>query len=109
MNTALLTPALDADTAIEDVQRAVDASEAQHWALGSSEVVTQVIERSGGLALRVWLAGGDLAQLLEAEPALDEIAREFGCSTIEIDGRKGWSRVLKGYTVQRVLLTREVR
>ena len=104
---AILEPALErCGGTLDDVQAALDSGHAQLWELGDSAVVTQVCD--GGRTLRVWLAGGNLDKLRRGLPVLDEVAREFGCSRIEIEGRKGWARVLTGYRVDRVFLVKEV-
>ena len=104
----LLQTALGSDDTLEDVCHALRDRTAQFWDLGDSVVVTQVSERDGGRDLHVWLAAGKLDTLRRWAPALDDIAREWQCARITIDGRKGWARVLAGYEPSDVGLTKEV-
>ena len=104
----LLEPALDGTYTIDDVKREIDANRAELWWLGSAAVVTQIMQYPAKRCLRVWLAGGDLDTIKRAAPALDDIARELGCSRIEIEGRKGWERALDGYDTQRLVLSKDV-
>ena len=45
--------------------------------------------------LHIFLAGGDLDQLLSMHPAVMEWAKANGCSDLTESGRKGWTKVLK--------------
>lgn len=93
---------------LSDVRADILDRRAQLWFFGDAAVVTQVCEYPKMRTLRVWLAGGNLDTLRRAMPALDDAAREFGCKRIEVDGRKGWSRIMTDYYVERVVLTKEV-
>ena len=57
---------------------------------------TAVIEHIGGTDMQAWL-----------RPALEKferLAREHGCTRLELEGRMGWLRVLPGFTAQRIVL-----
>jgi hypothetical protein len=48
---------------------------------------------------RIWLAGGDMAELTtEMLPQVEAWAKANGCTRMEIVGRKGWKRVLPEYS-----------
>ena len=70
---------------------------AQLWAGERAAVVTQIVADSGGADLHIWLAGGDLADILALRPGIEAWARGQGCTRITIDGRLGWSRVLRPF------------
>mgnify|MGYP003143064736 FL=1 len=61
-----------------------------------------------GGSLRVGLAGGNLQELLDIEKDICAYARRRGYSTVEIIGRPGWEKVLKGYRRTAVLLRKEL-
>jgi hypothetical protein len=51
--------------------------------------------RSGKKALHVWLAGGEMAELVGPMAAdLERVARAEGCTDMLITGRRGWERAL---------------
>lgn len=104
---AYLEPALDG-CSLGDVYRALEDERARLWPLERSAVVTEIVQYPRLRACRVWLAGGDLDELRRNLPTLDEYARACGCDRIEIDARKGWQRVLTGYELTRVVLTKEL-
>ena len=103
-----LEAALDGTYTLEDVWHEIEQRNAQFWPLTRSAVVTQIIRHPQCKVLRIWLAGGELDELLRFVSAADNYAREQGCARVEIDGRKGWSRVLPGYDIERVTLTKDV-
>lgn len=57
-------------------------------------MVTQCVEESNGRCLHVWLAGGDLRDILKLKPGVEAWGRAQGCSHVTLSGRKGWRRVL---------------
>lgn len=103
-----LVDALDGSMAIGHVYEACKDGRARLWPLERSAVVTELLEYPNLLACRVWLAGGDLYEIRSYLPALDNYARSMGCERIEVDGRRGWQKVLDGYELTRVVLTKEL-
>ena len=71
--------------------------QAQLWAGERCAFVTQV--RDGETRfLHVWLAGGDMDELLiEMRPQIEAFAKVAGCSDIIMAGRKGWVRTMRKY------------
>ena len=103
-----LEPALEGSHDLSDLEEELENGTAQLWNLGDAAVVTQVSEWPRMRVLRVWLAGGSLEALRAAIPALDLLAVQFDCQRIEVDGRKGWGRVLDGFTETRRTYAKEV-
>ena len=103
-----LEPALGDTHTLDDVYEEIVNHRAELWPLPNGALVTQVASYPRKRVLRVWLAGGDLDEFKRGVPFLDDIARELGCDGIEIEGRKGWERVLMDYTVKSVFLTKDV-
>ncbi len=96
-----------------DLERELEAHEAHLW-VGERSCVVTVPSAVGSVperAVHVWLAGGDLREIVEATPRIEAIVRDAGCTQVTIEGRKGWVRALAplGYeyqaTVVRKLLT----
>lgn len=93
---------------VEDVYKEVQDGRAQIWTGAKSVVVTVLHDLPQVRIFRVWLAGGDLGEILQHLGLADELARSWGCGRIEIEGRKGWSRVLTGYREVGVILRKDV-
>lgn len=88
-----LLPALEDDERYV-VGRLLEGS-AQLWLGERAAMVTEVTAHPR--KVHVWLAGGDLAEILSFIPGIAAWGRMMGCTEATIEGRKGWSRVLKPY------------
>lgn len=81
---------------VDDAMEAVSNDEAQLWAGEKSVMVTQVTNYSQSRLGSIWLAGGDLDELVETMlPQFEAWAKENGCDAVALAGRKGWQRVLR--------------
>jgi hypothetical protein len=78
----------------EDVARAVADGRMQAWTAGDSLVITEVLNFPQARALNVFLAVGNLDEVMSLQPAIEAFGREHGCSVMRMEGRKGWARVL---------------
>jgi hypothetical protein len=94
---------------IDDVYQACAIGEAQLHPLEKSCIITEVVDYPSLTVCRIWLAGGDLDELVEAEKSIAVWAKAQGCDAMEINGRKGWQRQLKDYTATSVVLTKDLR
>ena len=92
---------------LQDVMLAVAEGKAQFFPLDKSAIVTEIVDYPQKAMCRIWLAGGDLDELLEAEAAIAAWAKTLGCSGMEIIGRRGWSRQLKDYRQSAVVLMKD--
>lgn len=92
-----ILPALEDVTEIRLIQALV-AGRAQLWPGRRSAVVTEMIS-GDEIKLILWLAGGDLREILGMQPGLEAWARAQGAASAWVDGRKGWRRVMtkKGF------------
>ena len=61
-------------------------------------------------SLRIVTCGGDRMKewLNEFLEKMETFAKDRGCSYIDIDGRSGWSKVLKDYTVEYYTLRKKL-
>lgn len=96
---------------LEDVHAMVDAGEAQLWSGEGSAMVTLVEDDPCERRLLIWLAGGDLGELVgRLRPAAEAWAAENGCRRVLIIGRAGWERALarEGYAPLARLIAKEL-
>jgi len=81
-----------------DVALGIQEGRYQFWPGEKSAVVTQIVRYPNFRSVRIWLAGGDLEELLATERLIAAWAKDIGAKRIEIGGgRPGWERALKGY------------
>lgn len=92
-----------------DVLDAVKSGKAQFFSIGDSCVITEIVDYPQKSVCRIWLAGGNMDELLEAEKHIASLAKEHGCDGMEIIGRKGWQRVLKDYKPSAVVLVKDLK
>jgi hypothetical protein len=80
-----------------EVQARIDENTAQLWLGERSVLLTEIV----GDAVHVWLGAGDLAELMQMRPMIEQAGREWGCKRATIDGREGWRRVFEphGYAL----------
>ena len=87
---------------------AIKDGTAQFFPLENSVIVTEIVDYPKKAVCRIWLAGGKMEELIEAEKDIVEWARSHGCSGMEIMGRKGWERQLKDYSPASTVLVKEI-
>ena len=75
-----------------------------------SAVVTEIASYPQTKVLRYFLAGGtNLNNWLERiQILIEKFAIKENCTHIEVAGRKGWVRKLKGYKIKAYLLNKEI-
>jgi len=64
----------------------------QLWAGQNSAVVTEIIVYPRMRDLHYFLAGGDLNELKEIRPSIEDWGRKNGCSRVSLAGRLGWAK-----------------
>jgi len=70
-------------------------------------VVTCLSRTRRGLVCEIWLMGGrGRAGWLHFIEQIEEAARRRGCVSIELNGRRGWARLLPHYRQKSVVLER---
>ena len=94
---------------LQDVMLAVAEGKAQFFPLDKSAIVTEIVDYPQKAMCRIWLAGGDLDELIDAEVAIAAWAKTQGCDGMEIIGRRGWSRKLESYRESAVVLMRDFK
>lgn len=87
---------------------AIKDGSAQFFPLENSVIVTEIVDYPKRAVCRIWLAGGEMDELIEAEKSIVKWARSHGCDGMEIIGRKGWERQLKDYKPASTVLIKEI-
>ena len=87
---------------------AIKDGSAQFFPLENSVIVTEIVDYPKRAVCRIWLAGGEMDELIEAEKSIVEWAKSHGCDGMEIIGRKGWERQLKDYRPASTVLIKEI-
>lgn len=87
---------------------AIKDGSAQFFPLENSVIVTEIVDYPKRAVCRIWLAGGEMDELIKAEKSIVEWARSHGCDGMEIIGRKGWERQLKDYKPASTVLIKEI-
>lgn len=94
---------------LEDLQAELDTGSAQLCEFAHSAIYLRRVsyESAGEVVLTAGPAGGDLEEILEAVPRLEEWAKQIGCTQVHVHaGREGWARPLKeqGYEIYQIVL-----
>lgn len=96
---------------MDDIVYMVVTGKMRLWMLSlRTFMITEIIQYPQRKEYRIFMAGGNINELVEAEPLLIEAAKEAECSHISLEGRKGWVKALsdKGAVLETVICTRRV-
>jgi hypothetical protein len=94
-----------------DVRAMVEADEAQAWPGRRAAMVTVVEDDPCERRMLIWLAGGDLDELVtRLRPAAEAWARSQRCRRVLVMGRPGWERALapEGYAPLARIIAKEL-
>lgn len=80
---------------MDDVLRALAEGRAQFWPGNGAAMVTEIHTYPAETVLQVWLGAGDMGELLAMAPGIESWARLNGCTAVVVEGRQGWSKILK--------------
>lgn len=94
---------------LNDVMGMVARREARFWAGRRAALVTCIEDYPRARWLLLWLAGGDIHELVEElRPAAEAYGREAGCQRAVIIGRPGWERRLNEYSPIARMIAKEL-
>ena len=93
---------------LQDVWQAITNKQAAFFPLEKSAIVVEIVDYPQRATCRIWLAGGDMEELIEAEKSICDWARGLGCDSMEIIGRKGWERQLRDYKPTATVLVKDL-
>jgi hypothetical protein len=88
---------------LADVKAGVLNGDYQFWPAPDGALVTTIISHPNFSDLHIWLGGGELAQLKDIIPSLENYGRAFGCKRVTECGRVGWERALKKHGFSRIM------
>ena len=91
----------------EDVEKAINDGIMQLWPAKNSAAVTEIVQYARKKVCNVFLAGGDLDEIIGGMDSLTEWARSQGCESVTLYGRKGWERVLDSHGFKPVMVVLE--
>lgn len=97
----------------DDVLEQSEAGQAQLWGYAQDGKVTfaaatRIHELARGKLCSIWVGAGsgNPEVFREVHSHIEQWARSIGCYALEIVGRKGWLKVLPGYTDEAVVLVK---
>lgn len=64
----------------------------QFWPGPNSVIITEIVASPRITALNFFLAGGNMAELKAMTPSIEQWARDRGCTSAYLTGRKGWEK-----------------
>ena len=80
---------------IEDIWDGVVTGQFQFWPGDKSAIITEVQIYPQKKVMHIFLAGGELNELLEMEKSVRAFAKTIGCNSMSISGRRGWLRIFE--------------
>ena len=80
---------------IQDIWDGIVTGNFQFWPGEKSAVVTEIQIYPQAKVMHIFLAGGDLEELLEMEKSVRAYAKTIGCNSMSISGRRGWLRIFE--------------
>jgi hypothetical protein len=95
-----------------DIAEGVLAGRFQLWYNQNSAVVTEIVVYPQLKDLHFFLAGGNLDELKQMRPIIEQWGKSVGCSRVSLAGRKGWERTFlkdAGYEPQWFVLAKELK
>lgn len=90
-----------------DVVDRVSDGRAQLWPAPRGVAITEIISYPCKKVLHIWLASGEMDQLLDMIGSAEKWGRTQGCTSLTVSGRLGWQRVLDRHGFRPVLVTLE--
>jgi len=93
----------------EDIVEAVLAGRMQLWSGERGCAVTEIISYPRKKVIHVFLAAGEMEQIIDFEESALEFGRINGCQTMTLAGRKGWTKILdkRGWKESFVVMSKE--
>jgi hypothetical protein len=91
----------------EDVEQRILESHLQLWPAERGCAVTEIVIYPRKKVLHVFLAGGEMDQIIDMIDSAVAWSKTQGCTSMTIAGRHGWRRVLEKYGYKPVLTVLE--
>jgi len=82
---------------IDDIAAAVRAGTMQAFHNDGALVITEIVEYPRAKAINIFVACGDLNDVMSLQPTIDDFAKQHGCTSMHMRGRKGWRKALPAF------------
>jgi hypothetical protein len=73
---------------------ALNRDEMQFWPGVNTAIVTEIVNYPQKKIIHVFLAAGDMNEVIRMLPYIEEHGKKEGCSLFALTGRKGWEKVI---------------
>lgn len=96
---------------LQDVADQIHRGELQLWPANETALVSQIITYPKRKAIHIFLAGGNIDELINMEQSVFTWAKMQGCDLLTFSGRLGWSRSKlkqRGYKVDHMMMVKEL-
>ena len=105
-----LEPVLERDRTHKwrDILLGLNSGQMQLWEFEKSCGVTLIQDYPRCRVLCLFVAAGDLQDILSHEEEITEFARDVGCELLEVCGRPGWSKVAPGFKLRTMTLCKRI-
>ena len=111
----LLKPAMTSGETAQSLFSNIMDRKAQVWIAATPKqieaaCVTEIYTRDARKYCNIWLAGGrGVNNWLHNLSTVEAWAKEQGCDAMVIEAaRRGWQRIIKGYKIKTIALTKEL-
>lgn len=96
---------------LQDVADQIHRGELQLWPANETALVSQIITYPKRRAIHIFLAGGNIDELINMEESVFTWAKMQGCDMLTFSGRLGWSRSKlkqRGYKADHMMMVKEL-
>lgn len=93
-----------------DIAKAVHEGRMQSFEKGQSVVVTEILGYPNGSVMNLYLCVGNKDEIFELLPEVEKFAKDHGCKSLHMGGRKGWAKFADklGWKQDRIVLTKDL-
>ena len=91
---------------LTDIEERLRTRQAQAWADEGSIAITYVSDFPLQRILNLWLIAGDLKTIMKNQSKVFQWAKDRGCNQAQLEGRKGWSKMLSEWSETGVIMRR---
>jgi len=94
----------------DDIVAGIASSKMQLWAAPRGCIVTEIVVYPRKKVINIFLAGGELDQIMDMEHDIGQWAKSHGCTGGMMTGRLGWKKPLteNGLKLQHVHFHKEI-
>lgn len=96
---------------LQDVADQISKGELQLWPARETALVSQLINYPKRKSIHIFLAGGNIDELINMEESVFSWARSQGCDMLTFSGRLGWSRSKlknRGYKPDHMMILKDL-